>query len=117
MALILGIAVGLTLTLDSVVWGLLAVAVLVASTSRYLFPTDYELNDRGITEVHLGRRRDTEWSRVGRVVDQNDGIFLGPFRTPSRLDSFRGWFLRYPSDALTRERVDRMVRGKALENR
>ena len=115
--LILGFAIALTLTFASLLWGFLAITLLVGSTSRYLFPTVYQINSRSFSEVHLGRRREAEWSRVRRVVDHGDGIFLGVSPTPSRLDTFQGWFLRYPPDPPTRMRISRAVRDKTTENR
>lgn len=83
--------------LGGAVYGLISLAVLAASTARYLLPTRYVLDDREAAWRHLTWHR-RSWSAFRRVDRHDDGIFLSPFRRPSRLDSFRGVFLRFGPD-------------------
>ena len=81
-------------SLGGAVYGLISLAVLTASTTRYLLPTRYVLDDRQASWRQLTWRR-RPWSAFRRVDRHADGLFLSPFRRPSRLDSFRGVFLRF----------------------
>ena len=81
-------------SLGGALYGLISLAVLAASTARYLLPTRYVLDDREAAWRQLTWHR-RSWSAFRRVDRHDDGIFLSPFRRPSRLDSFRGVFLRF----------------------
>ena len=76
-------------------WGFLTFAVLTAAMSRYFLPTRYTLNDQGVTISHLGNRKHLPWAGFHRAVPQPDGVFLSPFNSPHRLDTFRGCFIRF----------------------
>jgi hypothetical protein len=75
-------------------YGVLSLGVLGASMARYWLPTRYRLDDQGAWVIHLGRRRHWPWAGVRRVEILRRGVFLSPFGRPSRLDSFRGCYLR-----------------------
>lgn len=75
-----------------------ALAALSLSVSRYLLPTAYRLDGVGARVDHPLRGRTLPWGQVRRVDVHADGLFLSPFPRPSRLDSFRGAFLRYGDD-------------------
>ena len=81
-------------SLGGAVYGLISLVVLAASTARYLLPTRYVLDDREAAWRQLTWHR-RSWSAFRRVDRHADGIFLSPFRRPSRLDPFRGVFLRF----------------------
>ena len=81
-------------SLGGAVYGLISLVVLAASTARYLLPTRYVLDDQEAAWRYLTWQR-RSWSAFRRIDRHADGIFLSPFRRPSRLDSFRGVFLRF----------------------
>ena len=81
---------GWTLSLPSDI----SLLALAGATARYLLPTRYILDEREAAWRQLTWRR-RSWSTFRRVDRHADGIFLSPFRRPSRLDSFRGVFLRF----------------------
>jgi len=80
-------------------YGLLAAALLSVSLARYYLPTTFELDDRGATVRLLGSARKMAWPEVRRAQTRPDGVYLSPFDRPSRLESFRGLFLRYAGNA------------------
>jgi hypothetical protein len=80
-------------------YGLLAAALLAGSLGRYYLPTSYELDEAGVTVRFLGRVRQVRWGEVKRARVQRGGVFLSPFERPSRLDPFRGTFLRFAGNA------------------
>ena len=76
-------------------YGLVSLAVLVASLWRYWLPTRYRLDGQGVWVAHLGWERLHPWGQFRRAEVHRDGIFLSPFPRASRLDAFRGFFLRF----------------------
>lgn len=110
-ALIVGFSALAAASLGGAVYGLISLVALAAATVRYLLPTRYLLDDQEASWRQLTWRR-RSWSTFRRVDRHRDGIFLSPFRRPSRLDSFRGVFLRFGPGvdadevvALARDRV------------
>ncbi len=92
-------------------YALLAAALLAVSLGRYCIATVYTLDGRGITVRFLGQSRTVGWDRVKRVCEGPRGVFLSPFERPSRLDPFRGVFLRFSNG--NGEKVLRFVRNKS----
>ena len=80
-------------------YALLAAGFLAVSLARYFVPTHYELGASGATVRFLGQTRTVRWEAVKRVDVHRDGVHLSPFEHPSRLDSFRGTFLRFSGNA------------------
>lgn len=110
-ALIVGFSALAAASLGGAVYGLISLLALAGATVRYLLPTRYLLDDQEASWRQLTWRR-RSWSTFRRVDRHADGIFLSPFRRPSRLDSFRGVFLRFGPGvdadevvALARDRV------------
>ncbi len=93
-AVIVGLSALAASGFGGAVYGLISLVVLAGSTARYLLPTRYVLDDREAAWRHLTWRR-RSWSAFRRIDRHADGIFLSPFRRPSRLDSFRGVYLRF----------------------
>lgn len=80
-------------------YALLSAVLLGASLARYFLPTDFELDEHGVTVRFLRQARKVPWSRVRRVSVQRAGVYLSPFEKASRLDSFRGTFLRFADNS------------------
>ena len=89
------LAVGAAFSFSGLVYGLITALVLGGSVSTYLFKVGYVLDREGIEIVHLGWTRRRPWEQFCRVDVCADGVFLSPFKRPSRLDSFRGVFIRW----------------------
>lgn len=83
------------LSFEHYFYGIISYVVLVASLSTFLFPSYYTLDETGVHRVHLGRRQRRRWADFRRVDESSSGLFLSPFSRPSRLDSFRGFFLPF----------------------
>ena len=78
--------------------GLVSVGFLLLSVSRYLLPTTYVVNSQGVRVRFLGMNRAFSWTRFRRVALRPEGVFLGTFASPRRLDVWRGCYLRCPHD-------------------
>jgi hypothetical protein len=95
-------------------YALLAAVVLGVSLGRYFLPTSYELDESGARVRFLFSARSTPWDRVRRFDVHREGVYLSPFERPSRLDSFRGTFLRFSGNA---DEVVRFVERKVEPSR
>jgi hypothetical protein len=113
IALIACFSAGACYSLEGLIYGLIACAVLIAAVSRYLLPVHYCLTDREVVVTHAGMTRRTPWGRFQKFHVHPDGVFLSPFGRPSRLDSFRGCFLRFKDN---RDEVLAVVRA-GVQNR
>lgn len=71
---------------------------IILSTTEYWLPIRFSLNDQSVTR-RLGLSvTQLDFSQVKRVERTPDGIRLSPLAVPSRLDAFRGVFLRTASN-------------------
>jgi hypothetical protein len=91
------------------VYGLLAVLMLFILLGPYFLPSRFEVTEGGVLKRFPLFSRNRPWSVYKRFVLQEDGVFLSPFPHPSRLDSFRGDFLRF-SRTTDRQAVMDLVR-------
>ena len=110
-ALLLGL-VALTVLVSSLLnlyCGILALVLLFILLGPYFLPCRFEVSETGVKKFFFLFNRYRVWSVYKRCVLQKDGVFLGKFAAPSRLDSFRGDFLRF-SRTTDRERVMVLVR-------
>jgi hypothetical protein len=76
-------------------YAFLALAILTASLGTYFLPTDYTLYDGGIETRFLGNVRRFRWAQYRSFYVDPNGVLLSPFARRSRLENFRGIFLRY----------------------
>ena len=83
---------------------------LVGATAEFLFPIRYRINAAGIEMRNLHQLRRMEWREVRKAYLQPDGVKLSPLALPTRLEAFRGIFLRFGSGAGSEEAVLAAVR-------
>ena len=122
----LNIAVAALILIPTGLWvmygaffGLLALAILTGSLFPYFLPTDYVLYVGGLESVFLGVHRRFTWSQFRSYYPDKNGVLLSPFARPSRLENFRGVYLRFngqPSRvmAVISERVGAPAENTAL---
>jgi hypothetical protein len=99
VAAVVAICAAAAVAFEGAGYGVLAAVLLGGSLARYFVPTDVELDEQGATLRFLGQSRRVPWSEVRRVEIGRNGVHLSPFERPSRLDSFRGTFLRFAGNA------------------
>lgn len=74
----------------------LVVAVaLVASLSDFLFPVRYVVTHDGASCKMLLKGSEIKWSNVKRCYVDNFGVKLSPLDRVSRVEAFRGVYLRF----------------------
>ncbi|MCS6830454.1 MAG: hypothetical protein RMM08_12665 [Armatimonadota bacterium] len=80
---------------QSVGMGLLALALLWLATREFWLPVRYYVNEKGAGVRYLGAIYDITWDRVKYVLVNEEGVKLSPLPFGSRLEPFRGVFLRF----------------------
>ena len=96
---------------------LFAAIFLFGSLNDFFLPMRYELNERGVEAKGFCSHTMLEWNRVKRFYMTADGVKVSPLAAPSRLEAYRGVFLR--CTGATRERVitiveERLATARAL---
>jgi hypothetical protein len=76
-------------------YGLLGVLILSGALSPYFLPTDYALYAGGGESRFIGVTRRFTWSQYRTFYPDSHGVLLSPFAKPSRLENFRGIYLRF----------------------
>ncbi len=82
-------------TTQSVFFGLLAFIIMFLSLAKFYFPTQYLLNDQGVTVRTTTQTMTKKWSDFRSFYGDKNGILLSPIAEPSRLENFRGQFIMF----------------------
>jgi hypothetical protein len=73
----------------------LSIVVLLGSLSSFFLPVRYSCySDRLTIHSFLGKRS-KPWSAFKNYYVDKNGVLLSPFSKPSRLDTFRGMYIRF----------------------
>ncbi len=76
-------------------WTLLAVVLLGGSVLPYFALTKYKLDPEGVTVFKTFYKVQKRWSQFRSYYPDKSGVLLSPFSQPSRLENFRGLYLRF----------------------
>jgi hypothetical protein len=79
----------------SVSFAALLTLVLFLSLSAFFFPTSYRLTDQGVRVKTLVTTFERPWSTYRSYWPDRNGVLLSPFPGRSRLENFRGLFVRF----------------------
>ncbi len=88
-------AAGIYLNTQSVAWSALAVGILLSGVHDYWLPTRFRLSPAGAQIRHAFLLRQKSWAQFRAYYEDNNGVLLSPFARPSRLDTFRGMYIRF----------------------
>jgi hypothetical protein len=73
----------------------LAVVIMLGSLSSFFLPTRYELDQDRIRIKFFLTTREREWNSFRSYYVDKNGVLLSPFPQPSRLENFRGIYVRF----------------------
>ncbi len=73
----------------------LSAAILLPSLAQFFLPARYALRPHDITVKTPFRSLSRSWIEFQRCEVDRHGVFLSPFKHPSRLENFRGIYLRF----------------------
>jgi hypothetical protein len=107
---ILIIAVGIYTWTLSPVFTALASIILIGSLSGYFFPTTYRFYEDQLVVRYTVTTLKKEWSQYRTFYKDKNGVLLSPFTQQSRLENFRGIYLRFGD--CDREHVMEFIKSK-----
>jgi hypothetical protein len=76
-------------------WFIISFILVGGSILPYFLPTQYALSDEGITVRSIFTRQKKRWNDYKSYYVDAHGIFLSPFEKPSRLENYRGMYIRF----------------------
>ncbi len=79
----------------SMIFTVLAVIILTGSLAAYYFPTKYTFTENEIFIKSTTQRQTRKWSQYRSYYPDKNGVLLSPFGRPSRLENFRGVYIRF----------------------
>jgi hypothetical protein len=109
LLLVLGVLIGgpaLLFWLYGPFFALLSIVILGGSLGSFFLPTDYALYVGGGEMRFIGINRRFTWAQFRTFYPDQYGVLLSPFTRPSRLENFRGIYVRFGRD---REPIMRIV--------
>lgn len=106
----------------SIMFAALAFLILFGSLASFYFPTAYLLTEDEIIIKTKMQRLTKKWTQYRSFYPDKNGVLLSPFLRPSRLENFRGlyikfWFnrdevLAFVGDRLSRDVTEPDVEGE-----
>ena len=73
----------------------LAGLIFTVSLSTFFFPTTYTIDDNKVTIKYSFSAKERNLSAFRKAFPETRGILLSPYLSPTRLENFRGFYLRY----------------------
>ncbi len=83
------------LTTFSITMTAISVIILLGALGPFFLPTDYELTSDKVRVRFFFSNREKDWSFYRSFYVDKNGILLSPFEQPSRLENFRGIYIRF----------------------
>ena len=77
------------------VWVLLAVILLLGAVAPFFVITRYRLDEEGVSMKRYVTTMKKRWEELRSYYPDNNGVLVSPFAKPSRLENFRGVYLRF----------------------
>jgi hypothetical protein len=94
IAFLVILCVAIYLSFNSLAFLGLSVAVLTCSLASFFFPTTYTLQDDCVVVKSLLRTLSKPWDSFRSYYLDRNGVLLSPFPSPSRLENFRGVYIK-----------------------
>lgn len=106
---ILGIILAIYYSFESITWSVISLIVLVLSLNRFFFPSQFKVDNNGITAKYFFSRQRYDWKDIRRYLSDRYGVYLSTRRQSSRFDSFRGMNILFGQN---REEVLKQIQAK-----
>ena len=92
---LIALCMAIYFSFNSLTFLIFSVVFLVGSLSSFFLPTTYALQDDCIIVKTIFRRSSRQWASFKRYYPEKKGVFLSPFLHPTRLENFRGLYVRF----------------------
>jgi len=83
-------------------WMVISVLLLGGSVAPYFAVTRYKMTPEGVEVFHFFYTVRRSWEYFRSYYEDRKGVLLSPFARPSRLENYRGLYLRFGTE---RDRV------------
>jgi hypothetical protein len=93
----------------SAIFTVIAALILYGSLTQYFTKTTYEFTDTRVRVKYVVNKIEKEWAQYRSYYADKNGVLLSPFPGPSRLENFRGLFIRFAGN---KDQVMEIVRQK-----
>jgi hypothetical protein len=91
------------------IFTVIAALILYGSLTQYFTKTTFEFTDTKVRARYVVNKIEKEWKQYRSYYADKNGVLLSPFPGPSRLENFRGMFLRFAGN---KDQVMEIVRQK-----
>ena len=92
---LLAVWVSVYLTTFSLTLTLVSIFILLGALCPFFLPTDYELTSDKVKVRFFFSQKEKNWSFYRSFYVDKNGVLLSPFERPSRLENFRGIYVRF----------------------
>ena len=92
---LIALCAAIYLTFNSAIFLILAMVLLVGSSAPFFFPTTYIFRDDNVTIKSSLRVFSRQWDSFKSYYPDKNGVLLSPFSSPSRLENFRGVYVKF----------------------
>lgn len=96
----------------SVWFAILGAAILIGSLASFYLPTRYRLDPDNIEIKTITQTRVMEWKKYRTWYPDKNGVLLSPFARPTRIENFRGLYIRFAGN---RDEVLEFVKNRLGE--
>jgi hypothetical protein len=93
---------------DNLIMVLVGILIFLVTLSTFYFPTRYTVDEKIVTIKYVFSAKSRNLSAFRSVFPGLRGVLLSPYLAPSRLENFRGFYLRYGKD--NKAEVDSFLR-------
>jgi hypothetical protein len=97
LAIVAAFAAAVWVAFGSTTWAVFSAVVLVAALNRFYFRSRFDIDADGITARFPLRTKRVRWADTRRFVVDDNGGFLSPRATRSRIDAWRGLHVLFGS--------------------
>jgi hypothetical protein len=73
----------------------LAAGIFIISLSSFFFPTTFTVDEKKVMIKYVFSAKERNLSAFRKCYPDRNGILLSPYLSPTRLENFRGFYLRY----------------------
>jgi len=96
----------------SILWFWIFMALILLSIGSYFIPSKYTFYDTKIVAKYLFFKIERSYKDFGCFYSDKHGVMLSTFKTPRRLDPFRGMSVRYSKTQLEKEELLKFLEKK-----
>lgn len=76
-------------------WFIVSMLLLGGSVAPYFAPTRYKMTEEGVEAFQFFHTTRKTWENFRSYYEDKRGVLLSPFDRPSRLENYRGLYLRF----------------------